>query len=134
MFIGTGSWLRRVLRQFGERGRVALGAWRRTVRNGPSVGRFHVGPGRQLRSSEDRAGVDSAEVLRETAEHSNTRVRILSKRTSETVERIVEELMQCDLSKAERIKRLRELVRSGEDIPDELMDQALRRLMERITE
>jgi len=53
---------------------------------------------------------------------------------SETVERIVEELMDRDLSKAERMQRLRELARSGEDVPDELMDQALRKLMERITE
>lgn len=56
------------------------------------------------------------------------------KRTSETVERIVAELMEGDLSKAERIQRLRDLARSGEDVPDELMDQALRKLMERITE
>lgn len=42
--------------------------------------------------------------------------------------------MQCDLSRTERIRRLRELVRSGEDVPDELMEQALRKLMERLTE
>jgi hypothetical protein len=53
---------------------------------------------------------------------------------TEFVERIVEELMDRSLSKAERIKRLRELANSGEEVPDELMDQALRKLMERITE
>ncbi len=58
----------------------------------------------------------------------------MPKPTSEAVERIVAELMESDLSKAERIKRLRDLARSGEDVPDELMDQALRKLMERITE
>lgn len=42
--------------------------------------------------------------------------------------------MDRSLSKAERIQRLRELARSGEDVPDELMDQALKKLMERITE
>lgn len=42
--------------------------------------------------------------------------------------------MHSDLTRAERIERLRELARSGEDVPDELMDQAFRRLMERITE
>lgn len=42
--------------------------------------------------------------------------------------------MDRSLSKAERMQRLRELVRSGEDVPDELLDQALRKLMERITE
>ena len=59
---------------------------------------------------------------------------IVPKLTSEAVERIVEELMDRSLSKAERIQRLRELASSGDDVPDELMDQALRKLMERITE
>lgn len=58
----------------------------------------------------------------------------MSKLTSEAVERIVEELMDGSLSKAERIRRLRELAMSGDDVPDDLMDQALRKLMERITE
>jgi len=58
----------------------------------------------------------------------------VSKLTSEAVERIVEELMDGSLIKAERIRRLRELATSGDDVPDELMDQALRKLMERITE
>ncbi|MFN7588570.1 MAG: hypothetical protein ACK501_12790 [Planctomycetota bacterium] len=58
----------------------------------------------------------------------------MSKLTSEAVERIVEELMDGSLTKAERIRRLRELAMSGDDVPDELMDQALRKLMERITE
>jgi len=42
--------------------------------------------------------------------------------------------MDGELSKAQRIKRLRDLATSGDDIPQELMDQALRKLMERITE
>lgn len=58
----------------------------------------------------------------------------MPKPSSEAVERIVAELLASDLSKTERIKRLRDLARSGEDVPDELMDQALRKLMERITE
>jgi DNA-binding ferritin-like protein len=58
----------------------------------------------------------------------------VKKPTSESVERIVEELMDRSLSKAERIRRLRELAKSGDEVPDELMDQALRKLMERITE
>jgi hypothetical protein len=53
---------------------------------------------------------------------------------SEAIERIVEELMDRNLSKQERILRLRELAKSGDDVPAELMDQALRKLMERITE
>jgi hypothetical protein len=50
------------------------------------------------------------------------------------VDRIVEKLMQRDLTKAQRLVFLRELVRSGEDLPDELMDEALRKLMERIND
>jgi len=50
------------------------------------------------------------------------------------VDRIVEELMGRDLTKADRMKCLRELVKSGDEVPDELMDEALRKLMERITE
>ena len=42
--------------------------------------------------------------------------------------------MDGDLSKAQRIKRLRELAKSGDDVPEELMDQALRKLMERVTD
>lgn len=60
--------------------------------------------------------------------------RSLPKHTAETVERLVQELMNLRLTKAERMRRLRELVLSGEDVPDELMNQALRRLMERLTD
>jgi hypothetical protein len=56
------------------------------------------------------------------------------KDTSEAIDRIVQELMDRQLSKGERVRRLRELVRSGEDVPDELMDLALRRLMEHLTD
>ena len=42
--------------------------------------------------------------------------------------------MDRSLTKAERIQRLRALANSKDDVPDELMDQALRKLMERITE
>ena len=58
----------------------------------------------------------------------------MPKQSPKSVERIVEELLDRSLTKAERIQRLRDLARSGEDVPDELMDQALRKLMERITE
>ena len=50
------------------------------------------------------------------------------------IDRIVEELMHRDLTKKQRIECLRELAKSGDDVPDELMDRALRKLMERITE
>jgi hypothetical protein len=42
--------------------------------------------------------------------------------------------MDGELSKAQRIQRLRDLAASGDDVPQDLMDQALRKLMERITE
>lgn len=42
--------------------------------------------------------------------------------------------MDGDLTKAQRIKRLRDLAKSGDDVPEQLMDEALRKLMERITE
>jgi hypothetical protein len=56
------------------------------------------------------------------------------KQNNDTVERLVRELMDRQLSKAERMQRLRELVQSGQDVPDELMDQALRKLMESLTD
>ncbi|MFT4514273.1 MAG: hypothetical protein ACI89X_005157 [Planctomycetota bacterium] len=50
------------------------------------------------------------------------------------IDRIVHELMAGDLTKAQRMKRLRDLAKSGDDVPEELMNEALRKLMERITE
>lgn len=42
--------------------------------------------------------------------------------------------MEKDLTKQERMQRLRELAKSGDDVPDALMDEALRKLMDRLTE
>ena len=53
---------------------------------------------------------------------------------AEAIDRIVQELLGRQLSKQERMQRLRQLERSGEDVPEELMDQAVRRLMERLTD
>ena len=50
------------------------------------------------------------------------------------VSRIVAELTEGELTKEQRLECLRALAKSGDDVPDELMDQALRKLMERITE
>ena len=77
---------------------------------------------------------DKRNAARATSQRHATGFRIVPKQTSATVLRIVEELMDGELSKAERMQRLRDLAQSGEDVPDELMDQALRKLMERITE
>lgn len=58
----------------------------------------------------------------------------MPKSAAESVERIIEELMDRNLSKPERLQRLRLLAKSGDDVPDELMGEALRKLMERLTE
>ncbi len=50
------------------------------------------------------------------------------------VDRIVDELMERSLSKEERIALLRELVEHGDDVPDEILEVALRRLMQRLTD
>ena len=50
------------------------------------------------------------------------------------VDQIVNQLLESSLAKGERIELLRELVRRGEELPDEMLENALRRLMERLTE
>jgi uncharacterized membrane protein len=77
---------------------------------------------------------DTRGVVRERRSTQQPSLATVRKPTSEAVERIVEELMDCSLTKQERIQRLRELAKSGDDVPDELMDQALKKLMERLTE
>jgi hypothetical protein len=58
----------------------------------------------------------------------------MPKPPAETVEKLVQELMDRQMPKADRMRLLRELVQSGEDVPDELLDRALRKLMERLTD
>ena len=48
------------------------------------------------------------------------------------VDRIVEQLMHGDLTKEQRLAFLRELARSDDDMPDEVVEAALRKLMERV--
>lgn len=48
------------------------------------------------------------------------------------VDRIVDELMEKPLRKEERIELLRELVARGEDLPDEVLEVALHKLMQRL--
>ena len=50
------------------------------------------------------------------------------------VDQIVQELMEGDLTKEQRVRLLRELVRHGEDLPDDMLDSALQKLMDRLTE
>ena len=50
------------------------------------------------------------------------------------VDLIVDELLEKTLSKDERVELLRELVKRGEELSDEMLAGALRRLMDRLTE
>jgi hypothetical protein len=47
---------------------------------------------------------------------------------------IIEDLMDLTLPKSERILLLKELVARGEELPDEVLEDALKRLMERLLE
>ncbi len=49
------------------------------------------------------------------------------------VEQIVRELLEGNLTKEQRLKLLRELVRRGEELPDDMLDSALQKLMDRLT-
>jgi hypothetical protein len=49
---------------------------------------------------------------------------------SEPTEALVKELLDRPESRARRIQLLKEIVRRGEDLPDEMLDEALRRLLE----
>lgn len=46
----------------------------------------------------------------------------------------MDRLVQRDLSKAERLAFLKKLVQSGDDLPDEWMEEALRKLMDRLSD
>ena len=50
------------------------------------------------------------------------------------VDKILNELLEKPLPREERKKLLKELVRRGEELPDAMLEEALRRLMERLTE
>lgn len=50
------------------------------------------------------------------------------------VEQIVRELLEGDLTREERLKLLRDLVRRGDELPDDMLESALQRLMDRLTE
>ncbi len=50
------------------------------------------------------------------------------------VDQIVQELLERGGSKEERMKLFRDLVRRGHDLPEEMLDSALRKLMERLAE
>lgn len=47
-----------------------------------------------------------------------------------TAEQLIEELMQRPDSRARRVEILRELVRRGEELPDAMLDDAMRKLLD----
>lgn len=47
-----------------------------------------------------------------------------------TTQELLEELMQRPESRERRIELLRELVRRDEELPDEMLDQAMRKLLD----
>lgn len=51
-----------------------------------------------------------------------------------TVDEIVHDLLAKGGTKAERKSLFRELVRRGEDLPEEMLNSALRKLMERLAD
>lgn len=55
-------------------------------------------------------------------------------RTHADIDHIVEQLTQRDLSKAERLAFLKKLVQSGEDLPEEWMEEAVSKLMDRLSD
>ncbi len=55
------------------------------------------------------------------------------KRTHEQqVDEIVEKLMHDQLPKGDRIRLMKDLVRRGDDLPDEVLKDALQRLLEHL--
>lgn len=50
------------------------------------------------------------------------------------VDRIVQELLRRGGTKAERMQLFRELVRSGDQLPEELLNAALQKLMDRLAQ
>lgn len=50
------------------------------------------------------------------------------------VDQIVQELLARGGTKEERMRLLRELVRRGDDLPEEMLNSALQKLMERLAD
>ena len=50
------------------------------------------------------------------------------------VDQIVQDLLSREGTKAERMQLFRELVRQGKDLPEDLLNSALRKLMERLAD
>ncbi|MEZ5988601.1 MAG: hypothetical protein R3F30_05670 [Planctomycetota bacterium] len=48
------------------------------------------------------------------------------------VDELVDRLIDTSQPKAERIRLLKELIARGEDLPEEILEEGLKRLMERL--
>ena len=53
---------------------------------------------------------------------------------SERLDQIVDDLLAKGGTKQERMRLLRELVQRGEELPDEILNSALQKLMEQIAD
>ena len=54
--------------------------------------------------------------------------------SSRDLDSIIEDLMNLRLPKSERILLMKELIARGEELPDEVLEEGLKRLMERLLE
>ena len=53
---------------------------------------------------------------------------------SRELDSIIEDLMDLSLPKSERILLMKELIARGEELPDEVLEVGLKRLMEKLLE
>ena len=54
--------------------------------------------------------------------------------SSRGLDSIIEDLMNLRLPKSERILLMKELIARGEELPDEVLEEGLKRLMEKLLE
>lgn len=54
--------------------------------------------------------------------------------SSRDLDSIIEDLMNLRLPKSERILLMKELIARGEELPDEVLEEGLKRLMEKLLE
>ena len=55
-------------------------------------------------------------------------------RQARELDSIIEDLMDLSLPKSERILLMKELIARGEELPDEVLEEGLKRLMEKLLE
>ncbi len=55
-----------------------------------------------------------------------------TKRASRDLDDIIEDLMDLRQPKSQRIQLMKELIAKGEELPDEMLEEGLKRLMEKL--